>query len=338
MRLTIVFVVLLSSLPLLADSMKFINREGTVLFTGDFAWANPFSNGRALVFSNRTNKMAFIDTNGNITIDPIDGEFANFSENLAGFRGEHQIKFSQNITLSSPLLWGFIDTKGKVVIHPKFAAITPFSEGMSAVNINGNDEAEGGIQGGKWGFINKQGNLVIPAKYDYAWPYKNGIARVNIGGSDQGIHGGITGGNSFFINKSGQRVPDRIGAIRYNNNINLFPFNKNGLIGYISFDNKVMIHPIYSGGDPFQENGYARINVGGEEAPYGIYGGKYGFINTSGVTVIPASFDEAGYFSQEMSAVYKDGKCGYINTLGKVIINLVYGQCGDFSEGIASVK
>lgn len=51
-------------------------------------------------------------------------------------------------------LWGYIDETGSYVIEPIYYGAYPFSEGMAAVNIDGN-----------WGFIDIEGNLVIEPMY-----------------------------------------------------------------------------------------------------------------------------------------------------------------------------
>lgn len=71
------------------------------------------------------------------------------------------------------------EADGQVRITPEFTKkvsvyqqLTPFSEGLSAVCVNG-----------KWGYINMAGDCVIPCRYDNAAPFVGGVAQVKSGRS-----------------------------------------------------------------------------------------------------------------------------------------------------------
>lgn len=63
----------------------------------------------------------------------------------------------------------------------------------------------------------------------------------------------------------------------------------------------------------------------------------WGFIDENGELAIEARYDDAGPFSQGLSAVNKDGKWGYINRHGEVVIEPVYKSAWAFHEGYARV-
>jgi hypothetical protein len=72
--------------------------------------------------------------------------------------------------------------------------------------------------------------------------------------------------------------------------------------------------------------------------------GKYGYRNEwvennakKEEVVIPAKFDHAGAFSEDLACVSIDGKTGFIDKTGKEIIPLQYGHAQHFSEGLAGV-
>ena len=64
---------------------------------------------------------------------------------------------------------------------------------------------------------------------------------------------------------------------------------------------------------------------------------KYGFVNTSGKTVIPFNYDSAESFSEGLAVVSK-GKYGFIDKTGKTVVPLNYDYANSFSEGLATVK
>jgi hypothetical protein len=63
-----------------------------------------------------------------------------------------------------------------------------------------------------------------------------------------------------------------------------------------------------------------------------------GFINKSGVTVIPHRYDDAASFSEGLARVRLNGKWGYINLLGKLVVECIYDNANDFNGGVALVN
>lgn len=80
---------------------------------------------------------------------------------------------------------------------------------------NGPDNTSDGlfriIKNDKIGYADSvTGKIVILPEYDGAYPFKNGIAKVAIGckRKQEGEHWGWTGGEWFFINKTGKRITE----------------------------------------------------------------------------------------------------------------------------------
>lgn len=69
--------------------------------------------------------------------------------------------------------WGYVDSKGKLVISATFSIATEFSEGVAAVGIKTNN-------GIKFGYIDYKGDWVIEPIYDYATPFSEGWSSVKI--------------------------------------------------------------------------------------------------------------------------------------------------------------
>jgi hypothetical protein len=63
-----------------------------------------------------------------------------------------------------------------------------------------------------------------------------------------------------------------------------------------------------------------------------------GYINCSGDFVIPAQFDMALEFSEDLGKVRVGDKYGYIDSSGKVVVPPSFLYAKDFSEGLASVN
>ncbi|MGB0861695.1 MAG: WG repeat-containing protein [Saprospiraceae bacterium] len=79
---------------------------------------------------------------------------------------------------------GFANLEGKVVVEPKYSAVYPFSEGLSAFCKDCSTERMGEVstwKGGKWGFMNKKGEVMIEPQFHAVNDgFKNGKIKVKI--------------------------------------------------------------------------------------------------------------------------------------------------------------
>ncbi len=66
-------------------------------------------------------------------------------------------------------------------------------------------------------------------------------------------------------------------------------------------------------------------------------GGKWGFVDSNGNTVVDCVYEKVGDFSENLAPVYDGEKWGYIDTNGNVVIGFKYSAAESFSEGLAAV-
>ena len=91
-----------------------------------------------------------------------------------------------------------------------------------------------------------------------------------------------------------------------------------GTQGFINFKTGKEITPIqYAIVSDFNE-GFAMVNIGAVYSnESGYRGGKYGYIDTTGKTVIPLKYDNADYFFGGKAKVSEGGREFYIDKTGK---------------------
>lgn len=67
-------------------------------------------------------------------------------------------------------------------------------------------------------------------------------------------------------------------------------------------------------------------------------GGKWGYIDNTGVERIKAEYDFAESFIQGLAQVGRDKHIGTINKLGKAVVPVIYDDVMDYKEGLATVE
>jgi hypothetical protein len=191
-------------------------------------------------------------------------EIESFSEGRAAFRVGNK--------------WGFIDRDGNEVVPPRYDKVGWYSEGRAAVCI-----------GGKWGFIDRDGNEVVPLRYD-------AVRRFYLG------HAPVVVGNKWgLIDTEGKEVvplSHEVGSpcdFHVFSGCGLLIVQYRGPHGWkaIVYDKKynVVIPPMYSYIEFYDDLGVGRANVGGRVRPAAFAHGKWGIINTSGKQILPLICD-----------------------------------------------
>ena len=156
--------------------------------------------------------------------------------------------------------FGFIDSQGRLRIANRYEDIQPFSDRFAAMKIRG-----------KWGFIGHDDKIAIQPIFDQVSDFKNGLAVVK----QKGLFG--------VVDTSGKQVL----LPRYES-INVLPHNniiiqQNQLFGLANAQGRILINPKY---DQIQDlNGYIIVKRHG----------KYGAINSQGLSTIPLIYDYLSY-------------------------------------------
>ena len=111
-----------------------------------------------------------------------------------------------------------------MVIPPQFYHLSSFSDGLAAVQVDG--------ENGKWGYIDKTGKMVITPQFNDADDFKRGLAAVRVGGKD---------GKWGYIDKTGKMdVPPRFDSLDqedfqeyFDDDAGLTPAKVDGKYGFI---------------------------------------------------------------------------------------------------------
>ena len=203
----------------------------------------------------------------------------------------------------------FIDAaSGKTLFEGKdFEEVSIFSEGLAAVKMDG-----------KWGYAGKDGSIAIPCKYLKAGDFRSGKAKVK----DED-------GQTSYIDRKGNAAEEGIlERYSFHEGFANVESKTNGRWGFIcENEDELPIPFIFERARSFHE-GAAGVRVGG----------KWGFIDTKGITLVDCTFEDVWDFSEGLAEVKMDGKWGFVDRNGKIVIPCIY-DCGwDFSEGLAAVR
>src|SRR5436190_14517271 len=224
-----------------------------------------------------------------------------------------------------------------------------YTEGMALVSLKDIDGAM------KYGFLDSTNEIKIPLTYDNATSFHHGIALVK-----SGIDWGA-------INKTGEIIiPTDYKKISWAGD--LFIVTQNGKIGVIDKTGKIIIPLIYEESGSSFEEGCIRMKLNGawgfvdsisgrEIVPFkyvsagyfreglavvskeeNLFRASYGFVNKTGVEVIPLVYQEANAFFGGLAAVMQNSMWGFIDQQQNIIVKFMYDDIRKFNEGLAAVR
>ncbi len=272
----------------------------------------------------KENKFGIVDEKG-AEILPLDYLYIN-ALNQLGF-GELQQNGKK----------GLYDAKFKIIKEPQFDNISILNKGLFAGEKNGvwaiytkeNPEtsklycdavkplsnAYAKItKDNKNGAIDENGNVVVSTEYDVVTPFGQNLF--------------LSKERQNFIFTSEKQIKswefDQV-ITWYNQNENLKPIrNKNGKIGYINDNGELIIEGNYTKGTPFNKD----IAIVCKD-------GKCGFINTEGEFILPMDYELPTLSTQpNFLLAKKGGKYGYLDYQGNTIIQIKYDLLEPFQSVI----
>lgn len=274
-------------------------------------------------------KWGYINSTGNMEIEPLFDEAREFSDGFAavrngttwGYVSEETMelfiptRFSVAGDFSGDLapaqlpgqLYGFINTSGDFAIAPQYDFASAFSEELAAVRSDG-----------LWGFVSSDGNTAIDLIFSDAQAFSEEVAAVET------FEGWV------YIDKTGKEIinPDFQITAAGEFSDGLAPVQTTEGWGYINKNGSPVINPSFNEAGPFSQ-GLAWI----------LDDDYIGFINKSGEEIIPPQFAEVKSFSENMSAVRISGRWFFISkNSGKISIKTPFRNAESFNNGIARVQ
>ncbi len=333
----------------------YFNKKGHQVFVNPTRM-RPFTQGFAL-FRNKDNKWGYVDSIGNILIEPRFKYARPFSDGLA-------------MVVDASGFCSFINQQGIIVFKTKFTekqrmGLGDFHEGRCWFKEK---------KGWFWGCLDKTGREIIEPRFyykittaslpkpaeSYTLPmdFKNGVASIRV--LDQDKKPAYT----IIDTLGNQKIEPGFFSV-------IEPFDKNGLAvysnstkkekGLLNLEGKALCPPRYKTILEF-ENGLAKvqsnqgkwglITIAGEEAvkpiyqkigslaegliPVNIKNQGWSFINSTGKKIIPGPFKTATSFQNGMSLVNRAEKKFLIDKLGNNL-RISMGEPLFFSEGILGV-
>lgn len=207
---------------------------------------------------------------------------------------------------------GFIDKTGAMVVEPRFSGPgqRSFSEGLAKMEVGGD----------KCGFIDRTGQWVIPPKFAVADSFSEGLAAVKEPGGDYG----------YIDRKSAWVIPPSFSlAHSFSERLAYVSIYRDGTLASVFIDR--------TGKVAFELPGArtARAFSGGLAAFES--GGKWGFVDRGGRTVIEARFERVRDARDGMAAVRSGGKWGFLDTSGRIAVAPKFDLVLDFDSGLAPV-
>lgn len=284
----------------------YMDTEGNVVIKAQYALADDFFNGNAVVSKKNPPETMIINTRGEVVLKTPNQNYVFETSLIQGALTAH-VREIKNGRLDYK---GFvlINEKGKVITSKPLMFVFPFDENGLALVGEGNMPKSGAT-------ITSSGNVYYMATW-------NGNTPV------------YAASRYYFIDRNGKRISDTYDAC------NLFSegfavvqkLQKNGewAYGYIDTRGKEIVAPKYKWAGEFT----------GGLAP--VFDGKWGFINTSGDVAVELKYDLVNYFKDGLAVVATgeddDMKYGYIDTEGNAVIDEIYDKAGGFQNGVAAVQ
>lgn len=295
------------------DQYGYINKKGEVVIDLVYSGGYDFEQGRAII--ERYERTGMIDRTGMVVFEPEFKELGTISEGLIfGLKdslyayydtsGKQVIpeRFTEAFSFSDGKakveekgLQAYIDKKGKYIVHPAFEEIDFFTDSLLIYG-----------DGSTYGLMKPSCQIVVPNKYEKIGQVSEGLAIV------------VYDGSLGYINERGEEViapqfdliPNYLNRSQFKEGSAVVAKNNN--YGVINTKGKEII--------PLKNEGignWAELTAVKRK-------GKWGFINRANQLVIPATFDHAESFVDNVALVQEMSLYGVIDKTGQKIIETGY--------------
>jgi hypothetical protein len=248
--------------PIEATDMRAFSPEGLARFQGlDLCWN-------------------FLNRSGEVVIRTRFKDVQVFSEGRAVFAANEEISPQTHLK-------GYLDERGEVVIEPRFEMASLFRDGLAAVYLR-TDIAP------KWGFIDRDGNLVIENRFRHVSPFAGEVTTAAIPHPE--YHSSDLWG---LIDREGHWVVEP-----------QFSFMKPLVDGVSRFRRDDGSWGLVDTNGEILADGYAQILDWQDTFPFpvqqgkpkksgGFTGGRWGYVDARGETVVPFKLDQVTSFFHE---------------------------------------
>lgn len=300
------------------------NKAGKIVLPAIYDDAADFSDGVAgVAIRKKVSKhdyeepiWGFIDATGKLIL-PFKYRTAHYLKKMYFNEGLAIVTEVTETENSTTFKYGFINKKGIYIVPCKYQYVIEFKGGFAAVNLGGFNDGHGGIDGGLWGLINKEGNEVVEPKYTYLSSFSGGFAIIK----SYGKYG--------FVNTAGVEVikPIYLYANDFVEGLAKVTLGTQEMpkYGFIDKTGKEIVAIKYDDANNFSE-GLAAINIGGKwervsrySQAMEIVGGKWGYVDKTGMIVIPCKYKKAGDFKKGKATVELNGQTFSIDKNGNGI-------------------
>lgn len=300
------------------EATGFINKDGTKviepdpMYQGKKMRLNTFRDGRAWILKN--GKYGFINTKGEIVIDPIYDDVSAFSEGLA------YVKKGET--------WAYIDRDGKVA----FEGPKGYSAGSCTYMVSQNtiyDFHEGLVfvedENRNIAYLNKKGEFVIPVSKNYEKGFYFVDDRTTVMKQVDGEQ------KLGLIDNKGKMIvePSYSGLSPYSEGLAKViqgPYDQ-AKYGYIDKEGREVIKPQYKDGYDFH-HGYAFVLSRENEG---------GFIDKTGKEASPFNY-EYGFAFGKGFMVKKNGLFAYVGLDRHPITGYIFSSARERSDNYVQVK
>lgn len=262
---------------------RFINTTGATAITmfPKYEYAGNCDDG--LIRFKQNNRLGFMDKNGKIVLPAIYYFVGIFYDGITEIRDS----LTENM--------GVINKKGDTIVPIIFDQVGIRSKNLISVKVR--DRA---------GFLDKKGNMVIPMVFDYAAVSESEFGTASLDGENYKVYKQ----DNLIKVKLMPKANDNMPPIDINNDSSkdlqdgyfhppyqyyggqpqLAPVIKNGKIGFINKENKLVIPFIYKYSYSFSGNLVAVHN-----------GKKWGFINSENKVIVPFIYDKVLRFQADIT-------------------------------------